>query len=46
MKQTLLFTLASLSIVAFMTACTSQTASVGLSTADKTEECQNIDKKH
>ncbi|MEA3434641.1 MAG: hypothetical protein U9R13_08660 [Campylobacterota bacterium] len=45
MKQTLLLTLSSLSMVAFMTACTNQMASVGLSTADKTEECINIDKK-
>ena len=45
MKQTLLLTLSSLSIAALMTACSSQMASVGLSTADKTEECINLDKK-
>ena len=45
MKQTLLLTISSLSMVALMTGCSSQMASVGLSTADKTEECINIDKK-
>lgn len=45
MKQILLLTLFSLSMAAFMTACTNQMASVGLSTADKTEECITIDRK-
>jgi len=45
MKQTLLLTLSFLSIAALMTACSNQMASVGLSTADKTEECIIIDKK-
>ena len=45
MKKTLLLTISSLSMAAFITACSSQMASVGLSTADKTEECINLDKK-
>ncbi len=45
MKKTLLLTISSLVIAAFMTACSSQMASVGLSSADKTEECMIIDKK-
>jgi hypothetical protein len=45
MKKHLLLTLTSLSMVAFMTACSSQMASVGLSTNDKIEECASIDKK-
>jgi len=45
MKQILLLTLSSLSIAMFMTACSSQMASEGLSTADKTKECIDIDKK-
>ena len=45
MKKTLLLTISSLSMAAFMTACTNQMASVGLSTADKTEECMIINKK-
>ena len=45
MKQTLLLTISSLSIAVFTTACTNQMASVGLSAADKTEECMIINKK-
>ncbi len=45
MKKTLLLTMSSLSMAALMTACSGQMASVGLSTADKTEECISIDKK-
>ena len=45
MKQTLLLTISSLSLVAFMAGCSSQMASVGLSADDKTEECITIDKK-
>jgi hypothetical protein len=45
MKQTLLLTLFSFSMATFMTACSSQMASAGLSTADKTEECMIINKK-
>ena len=45
MKQTLFLTISSLSIAALMTACTNQMASVGLSPADKAEECMIIDKK-
>jgi len=45
MKQTLLLALSSLSMVAFMTACTNQMASAELTTADKTQECADIDKK-
>ena len=45
MKQTLLLTISSLSMLALMTACSSQMASVGLSPDDKIEECITIDKK-
>ncbi len=45
MKKILLFALSSLSLAAFMTACTNQMTSVGLSTADKDEECMIINKK-
>ena len=45
MKQILLLTLSSLFMVAFMTACSSQMASSGLSTNDQMEECISIDKK-
>ena len=45
MKQTLLLTLSSLAMATFMTACTNQMASAGLSSADKTEECMIINKK-
>ena len=45
MKQILLLALSSLSIAVFTTACTNQMASVGLSAADKTEECMIINKK-
>ena len=45
MKKTLLLTISSLSMAAFMTACSNQMASVGLSASDKTEECMIIDKK-
>ncbi len=44
MKHTLL-AISSLSMVAFMTACTGQMTSVAVSTADNTEECISIDKK-
>ena len=45
MKQKLLLTLSALSMTAFMTGCSSQMASVGLSADDKAEECMLIDKK-
>jgi len=45
MKHTLLLTLSSFAMATLMTACTSQMASVGLSTADKEQECANINKK-
>lgn len=45
MKQTLLLTLSSLCAALFMTACSGQMASVGLSTNDKMQECVDIDKK-
>jgi len=44
MKQILL-TFSFLSLAIFMTACSGQKASVGLSSEDKTEECITIDKK-
>ncbi len=46
MKRTLLLTISSLSIAAFMTACTGQMAdSVGISPDDKEEQCILLDKK-
>ena len=49
MKQTLLLTISSLSMISFMTACSGQMASVGLVSddmvSDKTEECITIDRK-
>ncbi len=45
MKNTLLLTLSSLSMVALMTGCSSQMASVDPSTNEKTVECIDLDKK-
>ncbi len=45
MKHTFLATLFSLTALTFLTGCTGQMASVGLSEADKEQECHMIDKK-
>ncbi len=45
MKQTLLLTLSSLSMVALMTACTNQMASSEPTTVNNIQECKDIDKK-